>query len=240
MHPSLRHAVHVPGHVEPMSWGLARLHSLWRVLDAVELLDAARLDDGTVAAMRVWCREFLDWLLASDLYRAELQRANNHSTYAVALALGLAVVVDDPPTMQMAEQAATVLDAQVESDGSQPAELLRPRSYFYCGYNLAAMLRVAELAWCCGVDLLGSDGALRRALDAMLPSLVDPRRWPQKSVEPTDLGRHGDLLVRAVATWPGHSRIVTALRESRITPGRGDRVWIEAGVDPAVALDRRR
>lgn len=240
MHPSLRHAVHVPGRAEPMTWGLARLHPLWQVIDAVELLDPDGLSGGTGAHVRRWCGQFLDWLLGSDLYLAELERANNHSTHAMALVLGLAVTVDDGRTSSLAQQAAVVVAEQVGPDGRQRAELARSRSYFYCGYNLAAMLRVADLAWSCGVDLLGPDGPLRRALDAMLPALVDPRRWPRPSVEPSDAGRHGDLLVRAASTWPGQSRIVDAVRESRITPARGDRVWIETGIDPDAFLEVRR
>lgn len=237
MHPSLRHAVHVPGHDEPMTWGLARLHPLWQVVDALELLDGGHVDvvtdvDVTVAGVRQWFGQFLDWLVESELFAAELGRANNHSTHAMALALGLALAVGDDRAPELARRAEVVVGAQVGPDGEQPAELARSRSYFYCGYNLAAMLRVGELAWCCGVDLLAPTGAVRRALDALLPWLVDPRRWPKPSVEPSDSGRHGDLLVRAAAIWPGQTRIVAAARDSRIAPSRADRVWVETGVDP--------
>ncbi len=235
MRPSLRHAVHVPGHPESMDWGLARLHPLLVVLDAVAVLEHGGRALDTVDRLRTWCADLLDWLLPSALFAAELARANNHATHAAALALGLAVFVDDPRAGDLAVQAADVIRSQVSADGSQPAEHGRTRSYFYSGYNLQAMLRVAELAWCCDLDLFGAEDAPRRALEALLPALVDPNRWPQRSVEKSDGGRHGDLLVRAAATWPGNERIARSLWESQIAPGPSDRVWVEFGLDPAMA-----
>ncbi len=235
MVPSLRHAVHVPGCTEPMDWGLARMHPLLQVLDSLELLEATGAVPEEMPDLRDWCEQFLEWLTGSDLYRAELARGNNHATQAIALALGLAVFVRDEELAAVtAERAAEVVEAQVLPDGTQPAELARPRSYHYCAFNLLAMLRVAELAWCCGIDLFRAEDAPRRALDALLPVLVDPSRWPTRGPEPTDVGRHGDLLVRALATWPGQQRILLALAESRITPPPAHRVWLDMGIDPSL------
>lgn len=233
MEPSLRFAVCIPGSDVPATWGLARLHPLLDVLDAVALLDQVVDIEGVAAGVADWSSLLLEWLLASELFAAELERANNHSVHAIGIALGLAVFVDDARSGGLARQAAEVIRAQVDDDGTQPAELARSRSYFYCGYNALAMLRAAELAWCCGVDLFGVDDAPRRAVDALLPALVDPRRWPRPSVEPSDAGRHGDLLVRAAASWPGNERIRRALDESRIRPGPADPVWLRAAMDPA-------
>jgi hypothetical protein len=99
------------------------------------------------------------------------------------------------------------------------------------------MLRVAELCWCCRVDLFGPTDGPRRALDALMPFLVDPRRWPSPSVEPTDVGRHGDLLVHALATWPGNERIADALVRSPNRPGPSSMTWVQYGVAPAVVAD---
>ena len=233
MDPSLRFAVCLPGSPVPMNWGLARLHPLLDVLDAVVLLDQLGDIDVTTAGISEWSVRLLDWLLDSELLAAELERENNHSVHAVALVLGLALFVDDPRAVELARQAAAVIRTQVEPDGSQPAELARSRSYFYCGYNARAMLRAAELAWCCGVDLFGADDAPRRAVEALLPALVDPRRWPRPSVESSDERRHGDLLVHAVASWPGNERIRRALDESRIRPGPADPVWLHTALDPS-------
>ncbi len=238
MHPSLRHAVHVPGHDEPMNWGLARVHPLLRILDAVQLLETALLDDQVADDVRAWCRQLLEWLVDSALFAAEIARGNNHATHASELALGLAVFTDDPLAPELARAAAEQIRAQVRDDGSQPAELARTRPYYYSGYNALAMLRVAELAWCCDVDLFSAQDAPRRAVEALLPQLVDPRRRARPSVEPSDLDRHGDLLVRAAAAWPGNQRICDAMARSRILPGPEHRVWLDVGLDPELARIR--
>jgi hypothetical protein len=147
--------------------------------------------------------------------------------------------LDEPASAELAALGAEVVRSQVAADGSQPAELARSRGYYYSGYNLRGMLRVAELSWCAGVDLFGSSDAPRRALDALLPALVDPGRWPTRSVEPSDDRRHGDLLVHAVSTWPGHERISAALTSSRVRPRPDDLVWVEFGVDPDAVAPRR-
>lgn len=238
MHPSLRHAVHVPGHDEAMTWGLARIHPLLRILEAVQLMESARVDDGVAHAVRTWCRVLLEWLLDSELFEAEIERGNNHATHACELALGLAVFVDDAGAREHALAAAELIRAQVDEDGSQPAELARTRPYFYSGYNALAMLRVADLAWCCDVDLFSAQDAPKRAVEALLPELVDPRRRDRASVESSDLDRHGDLLVRAAAAWPGNQRICDAMVESRILPGPEHRVWLDVGLDPGVTRVR--
>lgn len=234
MDPSLRFAVCLPGSDVPMDWGLARLHPLLAVLDAVTMLGDGDAMSDTMPGIVEWSRRLLEWLLPSPLLRAELDRSNNHATHAIGLALGLAVFTDDPRSFDLARRAGEIVRAQVDADGSQPAEVARSRSYYYSGFNALAMLRAAELAWCCGVDLFGADDAPRRAVEALLPALVDPRRWPHPSVEPSDGRRHGDLLVRAAATWPGNERIARSLGESRICPGPASLVWLEVGLDPSV------
>lgn len=234
MRPALDHAVVVPGRTEPAGWGLARLQAVTDVVDCVELLEAGAVDWSGVAGFRTWCADLCDWLRSSQLLRSEIDRGNNHTTWALDLVLALATHAGaTDPFDVLPASPMELLDAQVGPDGRQPAEESRPRSFYYCGFNAAGMLSVARRAGRLGLDLSRPDDPPRRALDAMVDALVDPSSWPHgPGPEPTDRRRHGDLLVRATAFWPDVEGYRTALGTSALTPRADHPVWIECGIDP--------
>jgi hypothetical protein len=235
MRPALDHAVVVPGRAEPAGWGLARLQAVADVIDCVELLETTADDWSGVAGFRTWCAALCDWLRSSQLLRSEIARGNNHTTWALDLVLALATHAGaTDPFEVLPTSPIELLDAQVGPDGRQPGEESRPRSFYYCGFNAAGMLRVARRAGRLGLDLTRPGDPPRRALDGMLDALVDPSTWPHDpGPEPTDRRRHGDLLVRATACWPDVERYRAALGTSVLTPPADHPVWIECGIDPS-------
>jgi hypothetical protein len=235
MRPMLRFGVVIPGRPGATGWGLARMQPLSDVIDSVELLTAVgpNPDAGVADRFRVWCSRFLDWLLASELLAGELARGNNHATWATELTLALAAHVGEAAAVdEVLARAETLLEAQVGADGTQPAEDRRPRSFYYRGFNAHGMLRIAERAAPWGLDLLGPGAAPRRAVDALLPALADPGRRGPLGPERSDRHRHGDLLVRIVATWPSVEDYRSALAASDLRPPPDHPVWLECGVDP--------
>ena len=236
MRPALRVGVVVPGREGPTCWGLARMQPISDVIDGLGLLEVvAPMASEVPARFRSWGAAFFDWLMDSDLLAAELARANNHATWAVDLVLALAASTGAADVLdEVLARVPDLLDAQVGPDGSQPAEASRPRSFYYRGFNMTAMLRVAERAAPLGLDLFGEDAAPRRAANALLAALTHPAQRGPAGPEPSDRGRHGDLLVRMVAAWPSVDVYRAALVASDLRPPPRHPVWLECGLDPEV------
>jgi hypothetical protein len=69
--------------------------------------------------------------------------------------------------------------AQLSTDGAQPHELTRTRSYHYSVFNVLALTLLADLGRHVGVDVWSSSGArLRRAIDLLVPHAQDTSAWP--------------------------------------------------------------
>jgi hypothetical protein len=88
----------------------------------------------------------------------------------------------------------TVLDArskriapQIASDGSQPQELTRTRSWHYSTFDLVAYTRLADIGRHVGVNLWayrGPDGqSLFKAVDYLLPAATGAAAWPHPEME---------------------------------------------------------
>ncbi|KUL76678.1 MULTISPECIES: alginate lyase family protein [unclassified Streptomyces] len=192
MNPNLDHAQFIPCRYDGRAIGIIDFsQSYTAVLDAVALLETGApgwtAEDRT--AMKEWNADFLTWLRDSDFGRQEAAATNNHGTFHDLQVAGLALATGD---RELARR--TVLDAgarriapQIASDGGQPQELARTRSWHYSTFDLVAYTRLAAIGRHVGVDLWAYEGpegqSLFKAVDYLLPAATGAAPWPHPELE---------------------------------------------------------
>ncbi|MFE0252268.1 alginate lyase family protein [Streptomyces sp. NPDC059010] len=192
MNPNLNHAQFIPCKYDGRAIGIIDFsQSYTGVLDALALLDTGApgwtAKDRT--GMAKWNDDFLGWLRNSGFGRQEAAATNNHGTFYDMQLAGLAHATGDE---ELARR--TVLDArrkriapQIASDGSQPQELTRSRSWHYSTFDLVAHTRLAAIGRQVGVNLWayqGPDGqSLFKAVDYLLPAATGAAAWPHPELD---------------------------------------------------------
>lgn len=192
MNPNLDHAQFIPCRYDGRAIGIIDFsQSYTAVLDAVALLETGApgwtADDRT--AMRQWNADFLTWLRDSDFGRQEAAAANNHGTFYDLLLAGLASATGDRELARrtVRDVGPRRIAPQIASDGGQPQELVRTRSWHYSTFDLVAYTRLAAIGRHVGVDLWayrGPDGqSLFKAVDHLLPAATGAAPWPHPELE---------------------------------------------------------
>ncbi|MFJ5062880.1 alginate lyase family protein [Streptomyces nigra] len=192
MNPDLDHAQFIPCRYDGRAIGIIDFsQSYTAVLDAVALLETGApgwtADDRT--AVRQWNADFLTWLRDSDFGRQEAAAANNHGTFYDLLLAGLASATGDRELARrtVRDVGPRRIAPQIASDGGQPQELARTRSWHYSTFDLVAYTRLAAIGRHVGVDLWayrGPDGqSLFKAVDHLLPAATGAAPWPHPELE---------------------------------------------------------
>ncbi len=176
--------------------------------------------------MTKWNTDFLSWLKNSDFGKQEAAATNNHGTFYDMQLAALAHATGDRSLARR-----TVLDAaskriapQIASDGSQPQELSRTRSWHYSTFTLVAHTRLAAIGRHVGVNLWayrGPDGqSLFKAVDYLLPAATAATAWPHPELA---FHRYAATDVVHAAADAGDTRARRAVPALEAPPG-GD-LW---------------
>lgn len=190
MNPNLNFAQGVPGISPGRNAGVldGRYFST-RIVDSVVLLQGnPAWTDNDEQQMRAWMQDYLHWLQGSKIAKKEGRTENNHGNWYVTQVSGIAWYLGDKPLIgEMATLMKSKLDVQLKSDGTQPAELARTRSFHYSYFNLQAISMMAVLAQKNGIDLwhyrTPQGGSVLTSLDFMA-RFTDPGvAWPYKSLD---------------------------------------------------------
>lgn len=221
MNPHFEFAQGVPGLNTGRGIGLIEAGGL---VDAIEfsalLADSPAWPARDQAALRVWGGIFLDWMLTSQHGRDEAAARNNHGTMFDVRAARLALVLGRTETAKAIVEAAKTkrLASQIETDGRQPHELARTKSFSYSRLNLGGLVSLAALGEQVGVDLWNfatPDGrSLRKAVDFMVPFLATPPQpWPHPQIADIDRSSFAPILRQAAIglRHPPYELIVASL-----------------------------
>lgn len=189
MNPHLEYGQAIPGRCEGRGIGIIDTASYTGLIEAISLLDSSgTITDMDRSDLLMWMKAYRDWLVASETGRDEARAKNNHGTWYDAQLCALALYTGDPRIVyKVAEEAKEYRIAkQIDPDGSQPHELSRTKSLNYTTMNTIAFMNIARYAESVEVDLWNhetEDGrSIRRAVDFLLPYVVNGERWTWQQI----------------------------------------------------------
>ena len=190
MNPNMQFAQAVPGESTGRVFGVLESRGLTRVVDSIGLLESSKaLTKNDRALLENWFTQFLDWLTTSKNGRGEGDTKNNHGTLydvqVVSYALFLGKKDLAKRVLETAKQKRTA--SQIETDGRQPLELERTKSWNYSTMNLEGLMWLAKLGENASVDLWNyqtADGrGIRKALEYLYPFAVEGKKWEYQQIE---------------------------------------------------------
>ena len=207
MNPHLKFGQGIPGINDGRGIGIIETRGLPDLLDGITSIANSgvwtKADD---AGLQRWMRDYLTWLTTSAYGREEAKNGNNHETWYDVQVASLALFTGQRDlARQTLEGARGRIDRQFASDGRQPRELERTRSFDYSEFNLTAFFNLAVLGQRVGVDLWNyqsADGkSLRRGLDFMVPYAAGDKKWDFDQITPFHGNTISDILRRGALAW---------------------------------------
>ena len=189
MSPHLKYGQHIPGISEGRNMGIIESRSFFRIADAVRLLEGSSAWSSKDQKEFVdWLKKYLFWLIESDLGKKEAAMENNHGTwYDVQVAYFALYVGEIEIAKNILEKFPEKRIArQIESDGRQPLELERTRSFNYSVMNLEGFFIAAQLGEKIGLDIwnFSTDAgrSIRDALDFLIPYATQQKKWKHQQI----------------------------------------------------------
>ncbi|KAJ5460081.1 uncharacterized protein N7458_001633 [Penicillium daleae] len=195
MNPNLNHAQLIPHANTGRCIGIIDFSQAYTsVLDAAAILASGGVGSSghlrapgwsfaDVEGFRAWNVEFLEWLTNSPFGQEERSQRNNHGNFAAMQMTAIAFFLGDAARARAEVlRVRASLSETIASDGSQPEELRRTRSWHYSTFNLLALTRLACLGRKVGVDLWafvgpGEKGSIARAVDFLIPAATGSQAW---------------------------------------------------------------
>ncbi|MBN4003197.1 alginate lyase family protein [Nostoc sp. LPT] len=182
--------------------GIIEAHGFIYVVDSIGLLAESKdwnLKDQY--EIQQWFSQYLEWLLTSDNGKDEAEASNNHATWYAAQAAAIALFLDKKEIVTRCLQRIQALIAdQIKPDGQQPLETeRRTQPWYYSTFNLNGLFHVAALAERVGIDLwnyrTADDRSIRKALDYLVPFVLNPSKWPYKKDISKNIGKDKNITV---------------------------------------------
>jgi hypothetical protein len=187
MNPNASHAQAVPGRSPGRPTGIIDTLHLIEVPMAVEAMQKSpAFSPETVAGLKKWFGDYLEWMMTSKNGREEAAAINNH---AVAFWLQVAVFARFTGNEERLEECRrrfkeAFIMKQMAGDGSFPAELKRTKPYGYSIFQLDNLSTLCEILTTPKENLwiyaLPDGRGMREAVAYMYPFLEDKKKWPLK------------------------------------------------------------
>ncbi|PUZ26098.1 hypothetical protein DCC81_17815 [Chitinophaga parva] len=191
MHPNLNYGQYVPGVNDGRGIGIIETAGLMNIPDAVAMLEKSpALDAVLVKGLKQWFREYLHWLLTSKNGMEEHKEKNNHGTFYDLQVCDYALFTGQPAIAKdiIIHTSMPRMEVQFTTDGQQPLELARTKSWSYSLFNLSAWTKLAVLAQSLGTDLWAhttTDGrGLEKCIQFLLPFDGNTQAWQYEQIEP--------------------------------------------------------
>lgn len=190
MNPNLNYAQYIPGKSEGRGTGIIDTHRYPSIIDAIGLLETSKSwkheDDSKI---KIWFKQYLDWLITSKNGIDEANAKNNHGSWYDYQVVTIALFLDNTnlAAKYLEDVKTKRISVQIEADGKQPLEIERTTSWHYSVFNLEALCHLAMVGQKVGVDLWNyqspGGGSIRKALDYVLPYSLNPSSWDYTQIK---------------------------------------------------------
>jgi hypothetical protein len=148
MNPNLMFAQAVKGVATGRGIGIIDTVHLVEVTKAIHAIEnSSALSKGELEAIKLWFRNYLNWLTTHEYGISERDNGNNHSVCWTMQVAAFADLIQDTKTMDFCRNfyKTTLLPNQMDKDGSFPLELKRTKPYGYSLFNLDAMSSICQI-----------------------------------------------------------------------------------------------
>lgn len=192
--PHLNFAQGIPGLNTGRGTGLIETRDIYRVLDAAILIqESPNWSKDDHLALKKWFSDYLTWMLESPIGKDEAKAKNNHGTFYSEQVIALALFVDKPEiVLNEIEIFKNRLESQLKTDGSQPLELARTKSWNYVNMNMFGYYLIARLAENANIQLWNqqiSEGKnMKKALEFIMPYLKNEKVWEYEQIQKISYG----------------------------------------------------
>lgn len=187
MNPHLKYAQAIPGRTPGRGIGIIdTLHLAEIPLAICAMEKSPALPPETLAGLKQWFRDYVEWMTTSANGKEEAAAGNNH---AVAFWLQVAAFArltgDETQLAECRRRFQEVfVPKQMTNDGSFPAELRRTKPYAYSIFQLDNMVTLCQVLSTKEEDLwkfeMSDARGIRRAMEFLYPYLADKSQWPRK------------------------------------------------------------
>ncbi len=189
MNPNLNFGQGVPGASTGRPFGIIEFGGIGRVIKVLEILKYKNaLAPEVEKSMRIWLKEYANWMKTSPIGEAERATLNNHGTHYDGQLIEILIYLDEIDEIKEILETAKLkrIAAQIEPDGRQPHELTRTKSFSYSSMNLRGLIKLAEFGQDYGVDLWNfetKDGrSIKKAILFMIPFAKHPETWKYEQI----------------------------------------------------------
>jgi len=185
MNPNLLYAQAVKGVATGRGIGIIDTVHLVEVTKSIHAIEnSSALSKGELEAIKLWFRNYLNWLTTHEYGISERDNGNNHSVCWTMQVAAFADLIQDTITMDFCRNfyKTTLLPNQMDNDGSFPLELKRTKPYGYSLFNLDAMSSICQILSTKQDNLFTyttKEGRnLELGLKFMIPYIENKSLWP--------------------------------------------------------------
>ena len=231
MNPNLQYAEMVRGKNNGTNGGIIGGKDFPEIIDSLDMIDNSRSWTGQdQKGMKLWFTHYLDWLMNSTAGIQEGKSRNNHGTWYNVQVSGIALFLNRSEISEsfLQKTKTRLIPVQILADGRQPFELRRASSLDYSVFNLLGLFKLADIGEHLGIDLWNfktdRGAGLQKALDYLLPYLLNKSPWPYVQNKSIDMDKVATLLGEAATHYPDSEIYKQAYRLL-------DRKYVNADID---------
>ena len=192
--PNLNFGQGIPGLNTGRGTGIIETRDVYRVQDAAILIqETPNWSKENHQALKKWFSDYLTWMLESPIGKDEADSNNNHGTFYSEQVIAFALFTERTEVaLNEIEIFKNRMESQLKSDGSQPFELARTKSWNYVNMNLYGYFLIAKLAENAKIQLWNqqiSEGKnMKNALDWIVPYLKNEKNWEYEQIQKIGFG----------------------------------------------------
>ena len=205
--PNLNFGQGIPGLNTGRGTGIIETRDVYRIIDTAILIQGTKnWTNQDHLALKKWFSEYLNWMIESPIGKDEADSKNNHGTFYSEQILNFALFTDN---LAIAKNEIntfkTRMENQLKTDGSQPFELVRTKSWNYVNMNLYGYFLIARLAENANESLWNhqiTEGKnMKNALNWIIPYLKKEKEWEYEQIQKIGFGETIKILKLAAKRY---------------------------------------